>query len=399
MSGEFSDLIIAAGGREFKVHTVVVCRFARFKTLVGASQDGRLELPESAEVVDAVLRCMYGFEYAINNQHDPDTAAADFQKLVDTCFAADKYDVRTLAEHLATRLHGTIQQLPGAVPRLTLASSLCGDDLRGRLQKAAVDGAIDALRHAPVTPPPEPTAKATAAPERTVELLDAGDDLEVAALPEKRKVKSTAKATAAPERVVEPSDAGDAIETAALPEKCKIKATTKATAKATAAPERMVEPSDAGDAIETAALPEKCKIKATTKATAKATAAPERMVEPSDAGDDIEVTALPEKRKTRPTAKATAAPNKRAKIEPATPLATTAASEEIHDKHCVCQVRGDNQYLIVCDQCGKWFHPGCIGKGQYAASTYSCNRVRSQRKDADYFVDKEFKCAVCQPVE
>ncbi|KAK5124003.1 hypothetical protein LTR85_002200 [Meristemomyces frigidus] len=286
-SGEFTDLIIVAeGGRDFMVHKLVVCQFGPIKALNADAPDGRVELPESPTVVEAVLRGMYGFKYQAEayDRRDAGGAMEHLQGLVETCIAAEKYEVRMLADTLATRLEVAAQQLPGITSKLQLIVSLCGDDLRGRLQQTALNSVIRALldgreanHRAPAIAPPPPAPEAAAAlPAPDVAIPDSGDDvIEVAAVPQKRKIKPTAST-----------------------------ATAKRAKKESKAASAAVAP-----------------YKRTTKAVAK--------------------------------------------------------------KHCHCQAKGDNRYLIQCGQCEKWWHPGCIGKGRYEENTYIGRRKWAQGKDVD----------------
>lgn len=109
-SGEFADLIISAGGEEFKVHKIVVCRFGPIKELEATARDGRIEIPETAKVIEAVFRGLYGFEYEVSAERDVDWAYAELQNLVDAFIVAEKVSSNhrficeyPLTPHLSTR--------------------------------------------------------------------------------------------------------------------------------------------------------------------------------------------------------------------------------------------------------------------------------------------------------
>lgn len=75
-----------------------------------------------------------------------------------------------------------------------------------------------------------------------------------------------------------------------------------------------------------------------------------------------------------------------------------AASRVAKDSHhCLCKAREDNEFLIQCDRCEKWWHPRCIGKGLYKDSYYRAKREWTQGKDVMYYKDRAFECTECVP--
>jgi hypothetical protein len=65
--------------------------------------------------------------------------------------------------------------------------------------------------------------------------------------------------------------------------------------------------------------------------------------------------------------------------------------------HCNCKVAESDITLLPCADCGRRFHPRCVGKGRYAKSTYSGGDTKGYMlKDLDAFVDKKFKCGDCE---
>jgi hypothetical protein len=65
--------------------------------------------------------------------------------------------------------------------------------------------------------------------------------------------------------------------------------------------------------------------------------------------------------------------------------------------HCYCKVAESDITLLACADCGRKFHPRCVGKGRFAKGTYSGGDTRGYMlKDLDAFVDKKFKCGDCE---
>lgn len=57
-------------------------------------------------------------------------------------------------------------------------------------------------------------------------------------------------------------------------------------------------------------------------------------------------------------------------------------------------------YLVQCEKCEKWFHPGCIGKGLFTESTYQLQQSRARGCDEERFRDEDanFSCTECDAV-
>lgn len=130
--------------------------------------------------------------------------------------------MRELADTLSNKIETAVRQLPNITSKLGLVRSLCGDDLRGRIQQTALDSAVSAIgalldarilnnrahvgsasMPAPALPPVQDTAFPGAADDikltaRPVNQKVKPNGKETAAPPVKRKVKPTAKAIAAP---------------------------------------------------------------------------------------------------------------------------------------------------------------------------------------------------------
>ena len=66
------------------------------------------------------------------------------------------------------------------------------------------------------------------------------------------------------------------------------------------------------------------------------------------------------------------------------------------ERHCLCD-KPEDPYLVQCDHCKHWFHPGCVGKGRYAESTYKHNRKIALAGDEKVYREQGlmFTCADC----
>lgn len=64
--------------------------------------------------------------------------------------------------------------------------------------------------------------------------------------------------------------------------------------------------------------------------------------------------------------------------------------------HCHCKAAESDETLLPCADCGKKFHPRCIGKGRYAKGTYYGNPEGYMKKDLEIFEDKPFNCGDCE---
>ena len=63
-TGEFADCVfVAADGTEFPAHRLVVGRFPRLKALLAQAQDRRVSMDESKDVVDRLLKWVYGLDW------------------------------------------------------------------------------------------------------------------------------------------------------------------------------------------------------------------------------------------------------------------------------------------------------------------------------------------------
>jgi hypothetical protein len=64
--------------------------------------------------------------------------------------------------------------------------------------------------------------------------------------------------------------------------------------------------------------------------------------------------------------------------------------------HCVCK-RPSDPYLVQCEGCEDWFHPGCVGKGKYSASTYKHARKVGLAGDEKRYREENlaFRCNEC----
>jgi hypothetical protein len=78
---------------------------------------------------------------------------------------------------------------------------------------------------------------------------------------------------------------------------------------------------------------------------------------------------------------------------------STALPENIPPQgpHCYCKVAESDITLLPCADCGRRFHPRCVGKGKFAKGTYAGGDTKGYMlKDLDAFVDKKFKCGDCE---
>ena len=81
-TGEFADCtVISASGEEFPAHRLVLAQFPRLKELVAV--DRRVQLPESTEVVERVLRYMYEADLAPTPDDVQPTRKAVGRELMD----------------------------------------------------------------------------------------------------------------------------------------------------------------------------------------------------------------------------------------------------------------------------------------------------------------------------
>lgn len=68
--------------------------------------------------------------------------------------------------------------------------------------------------------------------------------------------------------------------------------------------------------------------------------------------------------------------------------------------HCVCE-KPEDPFLVQCEDCKRWFHPGCVGKGKYADSTYATSYKARRKKalagDEKMYREKNlrFSCSDC----
>jgi hypothetical protein len=62
----------------------------------------------------------------------------------------------------------------------------------------------------------------------------------------------------------------------------------------------------------------------------------------------------------------------------------------------VCE-KPEDPFLVQCEGCKDWFHPGCVGKGKYAESTYKGNRKVALAGDEKMYREKNltFTCKGC----
>lgn len=68
---------------------------------------------------------------------------------------------------------------------------------------------------------------------------------------------------------------------------------------------------------------------------------------------------------------------------------------QINGMHCVCNVDKYDKTLVPCDECGMWFHPCCIGKSHYPASSIRSRRGWVKEKDEARYREEDFSCNKC----
>ena len=81
------------------------------------------------------------------------------------------------------------------------------------------------------------------------------------------------------------------------------------------------------------------------------------------------------------------------------PATTSAISHATTEKHCVCEAAADDATLLQCDGCDRWYHPGCVGKGQYPPKTYANSPNWAKKRDVSFYQGKAFMCRTCEPDE
>ena len=69
------------------------------------------------------------------------------------------------------------------------------------------------------------------------------------------------------------------------------------------------------------------------------------------------------------------------------------------EKHCVCDAPANDLTLLQCDGCDKWYHPGCVEKGQWPAKTYANSPDWARKRDVSSYKGKSFMCLTCEPAQ
>ena len=55
----------------------------------------------------------------------------------------------------------------------------------------------------------------------------------------------------------------------------------------------------------------------------------------------------------------------------------------------------EDDTLVQCDVCKKWWHPSCIGMSNYEPGTIHAKRQWVREKDEEYFRQEDFLCRKC----
>ena len=93
-TGEFADCaIVSADGEEFAVHRLVISQYPRLKDLV--TQNRHVRLSESTEVVERMLRWMYGVDWQPDDLEPTRKGVGrELTCVVELCDAAEKVRLR-----------------------------------------------------------------------------------------------------------------------------------------------------------------------------------------------------------------------------------------------------------------------------------------------------------------
>ncbi|KAI4639122.1 uncharacterized protein J4E78_011010 [Alternaria triticimaculans] len=153
-TGEWSDFTIVAGGSQFRVHRVKLCKESHyFKAVCGGgfaeTAKQSIELPESAQVVSTLLDEMYGV-------YNPTTGSIftnfaprmEIEKeqmmnqLLDLFIAADKYNLEPIKRRAAEAIIDRLPFITDPLMIVDLATCIyddqCPEDDRG-LRKAIIE--------------------------------------------------------------------------------------------------------------------------------------------------------------------------------------------------------------------------------------------------------------------
>lgn len=92
-TGEFSDCtFVSSGGEEFPAHRFLFSQCPRLKDLI--ARERRVQLPESTEVVERMLRWLYGVEWVPENvQPTRMGVGKELMDVMGLCDAAGKVGV------------------------------------------------------------------------------------------------------------------------------------------------------------------------------------------------------------------------------------------------------------------------------------------------------------------
>ena len=57
----------------------------------------------------------------------------------------------------------------------------------------------------------------------------------------------------------------------------------------------------------------------------------------------------------------------------------------------------EDPFLVQCEGCKRWFHPGCVGKGKYAETSYKYARKIALAGDEKMYREQNlgFTCTDC----
>ncbi|KAK3680551.1 hypothetical protein LTR37_021177 [Vermiconidia calcicola] len=152
-TGEFADCtVISASGEKFPAHRLVLAQFPRLKELVAV--DRRVQLPESTEVVERVLRYMYEADLAPTPDDVQPTRKAVGRELMDVMGlveAARKYEIPKLADAAYSKVGNVIGHVTNAEAGLRILRDLTNDrSTEGALQRTVIDRILSLIKEAPI---------------------------------------------------------------------------------------------------------------------------------------------------------------------------------------------------------------------------------------------------------
>lgn len=78
--------------------------------------------------------------------------------------------------------------------------------------------------------------------------------------------------------------------------------------------------------------------------------------------------------------------------------AQSESTDAVPQTYCNCAAPDHDLTLVQCDSCDRWWHPGCIGQGQYSPATYQKHKLWARGRDVLVYAEREFRCGECRPV-